>query len=79
MTSEDSKASKILLCQSLKTKSHAKKFVAPRKSSEGGVALRKTYTLDCGVDGVHPLSRAKGGVALRKVQVYTVKGQNEER
>ena len=41
LTSEDSKASKILLCQSLKTKSRAKKFVAPCKSSKGGWCFAK--------------------------------------
>ena len=70
LTSKDSKASKILLCQSLKTKSRAKKFVAPHKSSEGGV-LRKTYMLDYGVDDVHPLARAKGGGVSQNTNLHS--------
>jgi len=37
------------------------KIRRPLQVEQRGVALRKTYTLDCGVDDVHPLARAKGG------------------
>ena len=71
LTSEDSKASKILLCQSLKTKSRAKKFVAPCKSSKGGwrFAKLKRSTAASTTFILSPVQ--KGGGASQSVSLHS--------